>query len=96
MKTYEKEIQSALIATAVTALGYAQEECPVRTGRLRESLTLRCNNKTAEIGTKVEYAAAVELGTRKSQPNPFLSRAASRIKGKAGRIFINEMFGAGK
>lgn len=96
MKGYEREIQAALARTASLALGYAREECPVRTGRLRDSLSCRCNGTTAEIGTRIEYAAAVELGTDRNAPNPFLSRAAAETKRRAGRIFINEMFGAGK
>lgn len=96
MKSYEREIQSALVKTASAALDAAREECPVRTGRLRDSLTCRCSSNTAEIGTRVEYAAAVELGTDRNAPNPFLSRAAAETKRRAGRIFINEMFGAGK
>jgi len=48
----------------------------VDTGRLRASITHRVEKTTGEIagyvGTNVEYAAAVEFGTSKSAPYPYL------------------------
>lgn len=93
MKSYEREINSALRKTAEKAYRAAKEECPVRTGKLRNSIELICSDNSAEIGSRLDYAAAVELGTGRTAPNPFLGRAAERIRKEAVGIFIDEMFG---
>ena len=93
MKSYEREINSALRKTAEKAYRAAKEECPVRTGKLRNSIELTISGKGAQIGSRLDYAAAVELGTGRTAPNPFLGRAAERIRKEAVRIFIDEMFG---
>lgn len=61
------------------AEGYAKKACPVDTGRLRNSIThvTRASEKAEYIGTNVEYAPYVELGTRKQAAQPFLRPAAS-------------------
>lgn len=57
----------------------------VRTGRLRSSITWRLgsdvNGIYADIGTNVEYAAYVELGTSRAPAYPYLRPAleAARI-----------------
>lgn len=93
MKSYEREIRAALRKTAERGLSAAKEECPVRTGKLRDSIHLSCSDYAAEIGTRISYGAAVELGTGRTAPNPFLGRAAERVRKEAAEIFINEMFG---
>lgn len=50
-----------LEALGLTAEGYAKENCPVDTGRLRNSITHKADGNTAYIGTNVEYAPDVEL-----------------------------------
>jgi len=52
----------------------------VDTGRLRASITHRGVRSSAgayrqEVGTNVEYAEDVELGTSKTMPHPFLGYA---------------------
>lgn len=51
----------------------------VDTGRLRNSIThaVDADEKAAYIGTNVEYAPYVELGTIKMQARPFLKPAAT-------------------
>ena len=50
--------------------GYAKRLCPVDTGLLRNSIThaVDTEEKSVIIGTNVEYAAYVELGTGKYYP----------------------------
>lgn len=50
----------------------------VRTGRLRNSITHKYekDEKTVYVGTNVEYAPYVELGTRHMHERPFLRNAA--------------------
>ena len=55
------------------AEGYEKLICPVDTGRLRNSITHTQLDKTTEIiGTNVEYAAYVELGTQRQRAQPYL------------------------
>jgi HK97 gp10 family phage protein len=54
----------------------AKRNCPVDTGRLRSSITNEIGTDAqglvATIGTNVEYAPYVELGTSKMAAQPFL------------------------
>lgn len=58
-------IGKALTEIGMTAEGYAKKGCPVDTGRLRNSITYVTDAAAKEvyIGTNVEYAQYVELGT---------------------------------
>lgn len=58
------------------AEGYAKLECPVDTGRLRNSISHgQADENTMAVGTNVEYAAYVELGTSRMAPRPYLAPA---------------------
>lgn len=54
----------------------AKQLCPVDTGRLRSSITNELGQDAeglvAVIGTNVEYAPYIELGTSKMAAQPFL------------------------
>lgn len=72
------------IAAALEAIGgqaemYAKTDCPVDTGRLRSSISHATDDKTAYIGTNVEYAPAVEYRdtAHKTGKAHFLRDAAS-------------------
>lgn len=56
-------ISKALEAVGLSAEGHAKEKCPVDTGNLRNSITHVVDDTDVYIGTNVEYAAYVELGT---------------------------------
>lgn len=73
-----EQIEQALIAIGMMAETHAKEECPVDTGRLRNSIThdVDMSEQAAYIGSNVEYAAFVELGTSKMAPRPYLRPAA--------------------
>ena len=59
------------------AESYAKKLCPVDTGRLRNSIThQQYDDNTEVIGTNVEYAPYVELGTHKQKAQPYLRPAA--------------------
>ncbi len=68
----EKKIANALEKCGMTAEGYAKLKCPVRTGRLRNSITHATSGRAEYIGTNVEYAASVEYGARGRKPKPYL------------------------
>lgn len=74
-----QQIEQALIAIGQTAESYAKDYCPVDTGRLRNSIThgVDMSDNSAVIGTNVEYAEFVEMGTSKRDPKPYLRPAAA-------------------
>lgn len=57
-------IMAALEAIGLTAEAYAKADCPVDTGRLRNSISHQAIDDTAYIGTNVEYAKYVEYNDR--------------------------------
>lgn len=59
------------------AESYAKALCPVDTGNLRNSITHFQQGDDEYIGTAVEYAPYVELGTRRMTARPYLRPAAS-------------------
>lgn len=58
----------ALERVGLQAEGYAIDLAPVDTGRLRNSISHVVDGNTVYIGTNVEYAPYVELGTGKYYP----------------------------
>ena len=56
------QVFRALMAIGQEAEGYAKDNCPVDTGRLRNSIanTVNQDEKAVYIGTNVEYAPYVE------------------------------------
>lgn len=70
----------ALEKCGLTAEGYAKRLAPVETGNLRNSITHQVDDgeSTVYIGTNVEYAPYVELGTGKyaegGRPTPWVYR----------------------
>ena len=53
-------VAAALEAIGLTAERHAKENCPVDTGRLRNSISHAVDGNDAYIGTNVEYAVYVE------------------------------------
>lgn len=72
----------ALEKCGLTAEGYAKKLCSVDTGNLRNSITHTVDEEepAAYIGSNVEYAAYVELGTGKyvsgGRPTPWVYQDA--------------------
>lgn len=75
----DRALVAALEEVGLVAEGYAKRACPVDTGRLRNSITHIVDEGTRHvvIGTNVEYAPYVELGTRRQKSQPFLKPAAN-------------------
>ena len=88
----EDQVEQALTAVGITAENNAKREITravydtpesksgyVRTGRLRNSLTheVSMNEKAVYIGSAVEYAAYVELGTSRMRARPYLRPAVT-------------------
>lgn len=86
---------AALEEVGLVAEGYAKRACPVDTGRLRNSITHIVDEGTRHviIGTNVEYAPYVELGTRHQKPQPFLKPAANEHYSTYKGIFLKHLRG---
>lgn len=68
-----------LLRRTVRVEGGAKRRCPVDTGRLRASITHALERDAGglvgTVGTDVEYAPFVELGTSRAQAQPYLRPA---------------------
>lgn len=95
----------ALETIGLLAEGYAKRACPVGTpestgipgyvgGTLRDSITHEVSGDSAYIGTNVEYAPYVELGTRYMDPRPYLRPAATEHGETYRRIVRSHLGGA--
>lgn len=80
-------ITQALESVGLAAEGYAKLNCPVDTGNLRNSITHEVSGNDVYIGTNVEYAPYVELGTKRMKARGFLKSAASDHTGEYSQIF---------
>ena len=67
--------QQARDDAAELTLTRAKNNAPVRTGRLRASVT----REGGRVFTACPYAPFVELGTVRQAPNPFLSASADML-----------------
>ena len=75
IKAVEDASRAALSSAALVVLGDAILRCPVDTGNLRSSLTWEIERDAALVGTNVEYAPAVEIGTSQQEAQPYLKLA---------------------
>lgn len=85
----------ALEKIGLAAEGYAKRLCPVDTGRLRNSVThaIDGGEKSVYVGTNVEYAPHVELGTSRQKAQPFLVPAVSEHADEYRSIAKGELGG---
>ena len=83
----------ALEKCGLTAEGYAKKLCPVDTGNLRNSITHEVDDgePAAYIGTNVEYAPYVCLGTIHMKAQPFLKPAVADHANEYRKIIEDEM-----
>lgn len=72
-----EQVEQAMEAVGLQAERHAKEECPVDTGRLRNSISHSASGNSAYIGTNVEYAPYVEMGTSRMGAQPYLKPAAT-------------------
>ncbi|GCE49197.1 HK97 gp10 family phage protein [Thermosporothrix hazakensis] len=69
----ENRTEQELLATGKECKNEAQKRVPVRTGRLKNSISYEQTDRyEVLVGTNVEYAPYVEFGTRKMQAQPYL------------------------
>lgn len=77
LSAFEEAKTRGLERIGLEAEGYAKDLCPVDTGNLRNSISHLVDEDSAYIGTNVEYAPYVELGTVKQKAQPYLKPAAA-------------------
>lgn len=92
----DSAIGVALEEIGLLAENYAAKRCPVDTGNLRGSITheIDTGDNAVYIGTNVEYAPYVELGTSRQKAQPFLRPAASE-HGAQYRQVLKKALGGG-
>ena len=93
LKGLSDAVERSLTRIGLEAEGYAKKECPVDTGNLRNSITneVRSSEEAVYIGTNVEYAAYVELGTTRTKAKPYLKPAAAEHSAVYKRIIEEEI-----
>jgi len=78
-------VSRSLVAIAQAVETEAKSLAPVRTGKLRDSITHRLERDGDElaaiVGSPVPYASVVEMGTVHASAQPFLTPAATSITG---------------
>lgn len=92
---FKMAAERALTICAMKAERYAKDDCPVITGRLKNSITNTVTEKEALIGTNVEYAAYVEMGTRRMAAQPYLKPAIEKHVDEYKNIIETELKSGG-
>ena len=96
-KEVSENIKAALLrgleTCGLVAEGYAKKLAPVDTGNLRNSITHTVDDgePAAYIGTNVEYAPYVCLGTIHMKAQPFLKPAVAANAHAYRKIIENEL-----
>ncbi len=97
----DRALASALEEVGLAAEGFAKkkltENHSVDTGRLRNSVThiIDMGEEAVYIGTNVEYAPYVELGTSRSKEKPYLRPAAQDHETEYRKIFEKHLASGG-
>ncbi|MGQ9460637.1 MAG: HK97-gp10 family putative phage morphogenesis protein [Candidatus Bathyarchaeaceae archaeon] len=71
----KRNVQDAMRFEAEVMKNTARAGCPVRTGRLRDSIFAKVEGWMVKLGATAAYAVYQEFGTRRIQPRRFLSNA---------------------
>ena len=90
----EKGKRNALTAIGATAETYAKKATPVDTGRLRNSISHTVDGEAAYIGSNVEYAPYVELGTSRAKAHHMLQKAATEHSAEYKRLAEDAVYSA--
>lgn len=86
LEALKDQTAAALEEIGLAAEGFAKRLCPVDTGRLRNSITHATDKDSAYVGTNVEYAPYVELGTSRTRAQPYLRPAVENNVGTYKKI----------
>lgn len=87
----KEAIERGLVAVGMAAESRAKMACPVDTGRLRNSITNAVKGDTVYIGTNVEYAVYVEMGTVHTPAQPYLRPAVENHVDSYRNILLTQL-----
>lgn len=90
IEAIKKATHRGLTAASLFVQARASENAPVDTGRLSASIANEVFDDYALIGTNVEYAPYVELGTSRQEAQPYLRPALDNNRNKIKAIFASE------
>ena len=83
----KRNVHEAMLFEADAMKNTARARCPVRTGRLRDSIYARVRDWILQLGATAPYAIYQELGTRYIRPRNFLKNAVwLRMQSLVNRI----------
>ena len=91
LKAMDVSLKAAFEEIGQNAEAYAKAACPVDTGRLRNSISHQSSDREMQVGTNVEYAPCVELGTSRQKPQPYLRPSVEEYLDKYKTIIMNEL-----
>ena len=94
LSALEKGKRNALTAIGATDETYAKKATPVDTGRLRNGISHTVDGEAAYIGTNVEYAPYVELGTSRAKAHHMLQKAATEHSAEYKRLAEDAVYSA--
>ena len=94
LSALEKGIKNGLEAIGLTAETYAKKATPVDTGRLRNSISHAVDGEAVYIGSNVEYAPYVELGTSRAKAHHMLQKAATEHSTEYKRLAEDAVYSA--
>ena len=94
LSALEKGIKNGLEAIGLTAETYAKKATPVDTGRLRNSISHTVDGEAVYIGSNVEYAPYVELGTSRAKAHHMLQKAATEHSAEYKRLAEDAFYNA--
>ena len=86
LRLLERGKRNALTAIGAAAETYAKNATPVDTGRLRNSISHAVDGEAVYIGSNVEYAPYVELGTSRAKAHHMLQKAATEHSAEYKRL----------
>ena len=83
----KRKVHEAMQFEAEGMKNIVRARCPVRTGRLRDSIYAKVRDGILQLGATAPYAVYQELGTRYIRPREFLKNAVSlRMQSLINRI----------
>jgi len=83
----KRKVHEAMWFEAEAMKNIARARCPVRTGRLRDSIYAKVRDWILQLGATAPYAIYQELGTRYIRPRRFLKNAVSlRMQSLINRV----------
>ena len=79
IRSKDQAIEKALEMMGLQCEKYAKMDAPKDTGRLQNSITheVAMNEEAVYIGTNVEYAPYLEMGTSRMEARPYLKPAVN-------------------